>query len=277
MRINDMLNSTSVPPRAHEEKQKEANVQPSNIQPNARLGTLADQDGRVIKRKKNADPTRSIIKQMSGQFALKSSSPAGAMASSNRTTESSTSGIDAVAQETPTDTSARNVGADTGTRTVTTGSAEQTTKRATDSRNESTTAWLATKVAAGKAGSSDPAFSVLNLRPKQRLTRSEELINTYLQRSSNTKSAKYVTQLRHFSAWAKKGDPSREPLDDVLNLELTPKNQPVISAWRNARPNPYAREGYAAFNDFRATYGKTVDPRKEPPPRYDTMVSLDDA
>ncbi|WXK36856.1 hypothetical protein IHE31_10265 [Mycetohabitans rhizoxinica] len=281
MRINDMLDPTSVPPRAHEGKQKEANVQPSNVQSHARLGTLGDQDGRVTKRKKSADPTRSMIKQMSGRFALKSSSQAGAMVSSNKTTESSTSGINAVTQETPIDTSARNVGADTGTRTVTTGtettgSAEQTTKRATDSRNESTTAWLATKVAAGKAGSSDPAFSVLNLRPKQRLTRSEELINTYLQRSSNTKSAKYVTQLRHFSAWAKKGDPSREPLDDVLNLELTPKNQPVINAWRNARPNPYAREGYAAFNDFRATYGKTVDPRKEPPPRYDTMVSLDD-
>ncbi|MEJ2768188.1 hypothetical protein IHE30_06150 [Mycetohabitans sp. B46] len=244
MRINDMLNPTSVPPRAHEEKQKEAHVQPSNAQLNVRLDTFRDHDGRATKRKKSADSNRAIIKQMSGQFALKSS----------------------------------NAGVDTDARTVTTDPAEPTPKRAADkNRIESSTTWLAKKIAVAKAAPGDPAFSVLNFKPERPLTRAEELINTYLQHKPSPRAAAYVTQLRHFNAWALNNGQSREPLDDVLNLELTPKDQPAINAWRNTTPNPYAREGYAAFNDFRAAYGKTVDPRKKPPLRYDKMVNLDDA
>lgn len=84
MRISDLLNPASVSPRAQEGKQKEANVQPRNLQSNARLDTLGDREGRITKRKKSADSTQSTIKQMSGRFALKSSSQAGATASSNR-------------------------------------------------------------------------------------------------------------------------------------------------------------------------------------------------
>lgn len=234
MRISDLLNSGSVPPCAHEEKQKGADVQPSNLQSHARLDTLGGQDGRVTKRKKSADSTRSAIKQ-SGRFALKSSSQNGALV------------------------------------------LERTTKRASDKNHtEDPTMWLAAKIATAEVSTGGPTFSMLDFRPKQPLTRSKELIGTFLQLCSDPKAAKYASHLRHFVKWAAE-EPGRGTLDDVINSELTPKNQPTINAWRKDPHNPYAREGYAAFNALRATYGKTVDPHNKPLPRYDTLMNLNDA
>lgn len=160
MRISDLLNSGSVPPCAHEEKQKGADVQPSNLQSHARLDTLGGQDGRVTKRKKSADSTRSAIKQ-SGRFALKSSSQNGALV------------------------------------------LERTTKRASDKNHtEDPTMWLAAKIATAEVSTGGPTFSMLDFRPKQPLTRSKELIGTFLQLCSDPKAAKYASHLRHFVKWA---------------------------------------------------------------------------
>ncbi|WP_338925239.1 hypothetical protein IHE33_06580 [Mycetohabitans endofungorum] len=271
MRISDLLNSGSVPPCAHEEKQKGADVQPSNLQPHARLDTLGGQDGRVTKRKKSAASTRSAIKQ-SDRFALKSSSQNGALVPSNKI-----SGFGAAAQETRADPNPGTVGTSTSATSVSTGTTERTTKRGTDKNHTGDpTTWLAAKIATAEVSPDGPTFSMLDFRRKQPPTRPEELIGTFLQRSSDTKAAKYAGQLRHFAKWAAE-EPGRETLDDVINSELTPKNQPTINAWRKDPHNPYAREGYAAFNALRATYGKTVDPRNKPLPRYDTLMNLNDA
>ncbi|MCF2133836.1 MULTISPECIES: hypothetical protein [Mycetohabitans] len=136
--------------------------------------------------------------------------------------------------------------------------------------------WLAAKIATAEVSTGGPTFSMLDFRPKQPLTRSKELIGTFLQLCSDPKAAKYASHLRHFVKWAAE-EPGRGTLDDVINSELTPKNQPTINAWRKDPHNPYAREGYAAFNALRATYGKTVDPHNKPLPRYDTLMNLNDA